>query len=188
MKGQTKESHWRICRIKPSKFTKIFHKARPMRDALVVEQIQSNKHMQTPLCEAHRARRRRRRKGRLVADENIQQQYRVFTAKRNRDTPSYFFTLCTDREPHLAEDRRAASWLDGTFRCTAFVTNHCCCGERGGKRCHVSCFLRLHATSHFEVRLVKVFLRCCATLCFLAYLGTFQSTKHGGENGEHPDD
>ena len=54
-------------------------------------------------------------------------------------------------------------------------------------------FLRLHATSHFEVRQLKgVVLSfsswCCATLCFLAYPGTFQSTKHGGENGEHPDD
>ena len=131
------------------------------------------------------------------------------------------FTLCTKkREPHLAEDRRATSWLDRTFRCTAFVTNHtldpllcmldvtdvgwweslrdccsrrCCCGGRGGKRCHASCFLRLHATSHFEVRQLKGVVlsfssRCCATLCFLAYPGTFQSTKHGGENGEHPDD
>ena len=162
-----------------------------MRDALVVEQIQSNKHMQTPLCEAHRARRRRRRKGRLVVDENIQQQYRAFTAKRNRDTPSYFLSLCALKGSRISQKivgrrclrrRRATSWLDGTFRCTAFVTNHtldpllcrlevtdigwweslrdccsrrCCCGGRGGKRCHVSCFLRLHATSHFEVRQLK---------------------------------
>ena len=79
----------------------------------------------------------------------------------------FFHSVHYKREPHLAEDRRATSWLDGTFRCTAFVTNHtldpllcrrevtdvgwwesfrdccsrlCCCGGRGGKICHASCF------------------------------------------------
>ena len=66
----------------------------------------------------------------LLLDENILQPYRVSTAKRNRDTPSYF-SSCALKGSHISQRwlrgclRRpwATSRLDGAFLCTAFVTN-----------------------------------------------------------------